>query len=186
LGDGSEVDSVFETGKGILWISSGNRFCQTSAADVRSGKPFDLACESLTGTREINTPVELEDGSLWAGSETGGVWRYTGAKWEQHPGDAKFPTKNVLVDPAPSGGVWIYGDSLPVRATSRADLPEGLQILESISGWQGVPQVSTATMLEDKDGSLWMGTASGLVRVPMEVRSGLIYRTTVRSYAFLV
>ena len=186
LGDDVEVDSVFEDRKGTLWISSGNMICQTSAAAVRSGKRSDRSCETLTGTQEINNPVELEDGTLWAGSETGGIWRYAGAKWEQLPGYTKFPSRNALVDAAPSGGVWVYGDSLPVRAISRTDLPDGWQIVESISGWQGVPQAPISTMLEDTDGSLWLGTSSGLVRMPAAIRNIRPEPPSVKPAALLV
>lgn len=169
LGTDEELNSVFEDSKGGLWISSGGKICQTSAVAILSGQPSAINCEMLNGSPQIR-PVEMSDGSLWAGSGTGGVWRYTGVKWELLPGYLKFPSKNVLVDPSPSGGAWVYGDSMPVRAISRTDLAEGWQVVESVSTWQGVPQVSIPTMLEDTDGSLWLGTFVGLVRMPAAVR----------------
>jgi ligand-binding sensor domain-containing protein/two-component sensor histidine kinase len=169
LGKDEELLSVLEDSKGRLWISSGGKICQTSAAAVSSGQQSTINCEMLNGSPQIR-PIEMSDGSLWAGSGTGGVWRYTGVKWEPLPGYLKFPSKDVLVDPSPSGGAWVYGDSMPVRAISRPDLPDGWQVVESVSIWQGVPQVSTTTMLEDSDGSLWLGTVIGLVRMPAAVR----------------
>jgi ligand-binding sensor domain-containing protein/two-component sensor histidine kinase len=171
LGQGVELTGVFEDSKGRLWILSNEKICQTSAAAVISGQSPTCTCETLNDSRVISRLVEMSDGTLWSGSETGGVWRYTGANWEQLPGYLNFPSKNVYLETSPSGGAWVYGESMPVRAISRPDLPEGWQVVERVSNWQGVPQERAEAMLEDTDGSLWFGTPSGLVRMPATVRN---------------
>jgi signal transduction histidine kinase len=70
---------------------------------------------------------------------------------------------------SPSGGVWVLGLSARIRVIDRPDLPDGWQVVEELSEWQGVPSALT-DLIEEPDGSLWIASQSGVVHMPAEVR----------------
>jgi ligand-binding sensor domain-containing protein len=175
LGDGVEVDSVLEDSKGRLWLTKGDKIGYVSAAAVASGQKVSCSLQSLAGTRGLRKMIELPNGSLWVGTNDKGVWRHTDEEgWKPIPASLKQPSLRMGgFALSPMGGVWVLGLSARIRVIDRPDLPDGWQVVEELSDWQGVPS-ALSDLIEEPDGSLWIASQSGVVHMPADVRRARI------------
>jgi hypothetical protein len=57
-----------------------------------------------------------------------------------------------------------------MRVVERTDLAEGWQVLERLSSWHGLPGEGASDLVEAPDGTLWLATAEGVIRVPKSAR----------------
>src|SRR5262249_43903521 len=55
------------------------------------------------------------------------------------------------------------------RVQAKASAP-GYEIVEKLTGWHGLPTPTVDRLAEDPDGTLWLASNAGLIRVPPEVR----------------
>jgi signal transduction histidine kinase len=175
LGDGVAIDSVFEDSRGRLWLTKGDKIGYVSAAAVDSGQEVSCSLQTLAGSRGLRNIIELPNGSLWVGTQDKGVWRYTNEEgWKPIPASLKQASRRMGgFALSPIGGVWVLGLSARIRVIDRPDLPDGWQVVEELSDWQGVPSALT-DLIEEPDGSLWIASQSGVVHMPAEVRRGRI------------
>lgn len=175
LGDDVAIDSVFEDSKGRLWVTKGDKIGYVSAAPVASGQKVSCSLQALTGTRGLRKMIELPNGSLWVGTSDKGVWRYTDEEgWKPIPASLKQPSGRMGgFALSPLGGVWVLGLSARIRVIDRPDLPDGWQVVEELSDWQGVPSALN-DLIEEPDGSLWIASQSGVIHMPAEVRRARI------------
>ena len=171
LGDGVAIDSVLEDSKGRLWLTKGDTIGYVSAAAVASGQKVSCSLQTLPGSRGLRNVIELPNGSLWVGTQDKGVWRYADEEgWKPIPASLKQASRRMGgFALSPLGGVWVLGLSARIRVIDRPDLPDGWQVVEELSEWQGVPSALT-DLIEEPDGSLWIASQSGVVHVPAEVR----------------
>ena len=175
LGDGVAIDSVLEDSKGRLWLTRKDKIGHVSAAAVASGQKVSCSLQNLTGTRGLRNVIELPSGSLWVGTQDKGVWRHTDEEgWKPIPASLKQPSLRMGgFAISPLGGVWVLGLSARIRVIDRPDLPDGWQVVEELSDWQGVPS-ALSDLIEEPDGSLWIASQSGVVHMPAEVRRARI------------
>lgn len=174
LGDGVAIDSVLEDSKGRLWLTRGDKIGYVSAAAVAAGQKVSCSLQALTATRGLRKMIELHNGSLWVGTNDRGVWRYTDQGWTPIPASLKQPSGRMGgFAPSPLGGVWVLGLSARIRVIDRPDLPDGWQVVEELSDWQGVPS-ALSDLMEESDGSLWIASQSGVIHMPAEVRRARI------------
>src|SRR5207249_5395850 len=68
-----------------------------------------------------------------------------------------------------SQGIWLLGAEYLQRVRP-ASAPPGYEVLETLTGWNGLPTPTVDRLAEDPDGTLWLASNAGLVRVPAEVR----------------
>jgi signal transduction histidine kinase len=175
LGDSVAIDSVLEDSKGRLWLTKGDKIGCVSAAAVASGQKVSCSLQALTGTRGLRKMIELPNGSLWVGTSDKGVWRYTDEEgWKPIPASLKQASLRMGgFALSPMGGVWVLGLSARIRVIDRPDLPDGWQVVEELSDWQGVPS-ALSDLIEEPDGSLWIASQSGVIHMPAEVRRARI------------
>lgn len=64
------------------------------------------------------------------------------------------------------GGAWLTGGMAPTRVST-----DDLSVLEVLGRWHGVPSVGSADLIEDLDGTVWIGSSRGVTRVPAEART---------------
>ncbi len=175
------LDKVLES-RGELWVTSTNRVCQAPVASVVAQKAT-WSCTSIDGVIGFGKLLELSDGTLWAVAPNG-VWRYFAGAWKQIPATrrAEFSELSGLATSS-SGGVWVLGRGLPFRVIDRPDLPDGLQVVERLSVWQGLPATASIDILEEADRSLWISTPLGVVHLSADTRDTQPQPPTIKPVA---
>lgn len=166
------VRQILRTRDGRLWLAGNERICRSTSA-VTGPAEASWECDTIPGAVEITGLVEMPSGAVWASSSRLGVWRRRPASppvWEPLPGSTELTARSVYRLKASSDeGVWILGFVAPHRVRENPDAPAGWDVLETLTAWQGVPSEGH-DVIEDPDGTLWLTTSLGLVRVPVEVR----------------
>lgn len=167
-GDGLVTALLREGGR--TWVGVGERICRTGAGDPTPPGDSGWTCWTVAGADHFSALHRTSRGTVWAASPYVGVLRFRDGGWEPVPAMADLPTRSVLnLVPSPSGGVWVLGHGLLHRLVP--DGPgSGWRVAERLTGWHGLPTVGGRDLLEEPDGSLWITTSRGLVRVPVEVR----------------
>ena len=169
FGAGVALDQVIEGGD-ELWVTSNNQICHASAALVASGQKASWFCAAIDGVSGIGNLIELPDGALWAVAPNG-VWRYLTGEWRKIAASSRPEFSELSrLELSPSGGVWVMGRGLPFRVIDRPDLPEGWQVVERLSVWQGLPATASIDILEEPDRGLWITTPMGVAHLSAEAR----------------
>lgn len=170
--DDEDLTTVAEAGDGTLWLGRGRNVCALPAAEVLAGNAAAPRCEAIPDARDAVDLEEMPSGDLWAlTAYSGSVHRRAGGKWEVLPGSRKLGVSWILaMAPSPSGGVWLVGQGIVVRVGERTDLPDGWEVLERPTAWNGLIAPNVAAIEEDADSTLWLGTDVGIQRIPPEIR----------------
>lgn len=182
------VDQVLEDSRGELWVTSGNRICHASAAGVASGVQVSWACDEIDGVLEFSRITQTPGGDVWVSRwRGGGVWRYDSGQWKTIPASQKLPVSVVsnLVH-SQSGGMWVLGTGFVVRVAERPDMPEGWEVIEGVTVWQGLPPTAVSDLIEEPDGTLWIATAAGVVRIRSDARRAPPEPPHIKQTAFMV
>ena len=168
---GGELIRVKRMRSGVVWLTGGEQVCHTDAP-VATWEAVSWVCAEVPGAVELRGIAELPDGRVWLASSRTGVQARHGGTWVPLAGNAVLPSRAVLgLEPAPSGGVWIYGHGMALRVRPDSTIPEGWEVLESVTAWQGVPANVFSDLLEEADGTLWLATGLGVARVPAAART---------------
>ncbi len=169
--DDKDLGAVFEDSKGRLWLTRNGDICRVPVESVGPGLKLDWTCDVIDGVTSIAKPVELPDGSLWAGTNLRGIWRYADdIGWKRIPASDDLVSQSTgRLVVSPSGGVWILGDTR-IRVIPRPDLPKGWQVVEQLSNLQGIPPGGVSDLIEETDGSLWITAGNGIGRLPASAR----------------
>ena len=141
-----EVVSVREDSRGSLWIGTRQGVFRT-----RDGESFDLVAEGIA--RETS---ESADGALWMTDPAHGVRRH-GAH-APLTGIDGWGTR-LLHDSR--GNLWVAttGQGLwRIRATAEIDAP----LIELATMQTGLSSNAVQSLLEDRDGNIWVGTMLGV------------------------
>ena len=162
-----------EAADGTLWLATGSRMCGAPAADLLARRPVSWRCETMPGGYDVIDLQPVPSGDMWAlARDPALIRRRAGGRWEPVPGAARLGTNFVTsMTPSPSGGLWVTGQGLLARIAERPDLPEGMQILERPTVWNGMITINLADVHEDQDGTLWLGTDLGIEKIPAAIRN---------------
>ena len=145
--------AVLEDRKQRIWVAtSDGLFVVTTQGVRRYGRKEGL----ISGA--VLSLAEDPDGALWIGTNGGGVHRLTGEKIEVMSG--KFgigivPVRAIL--PASDGSLWL-GTSAGIVKTSWHQKP----VTATTRAIAGLPSEQVSSLLEDKNGRIWVGTRGGL------------------------
>lgn len=154
-----------------LWAGVGERICRTGAEAVRAGGDADWRCWTFPDAVHFNALHETTSGSVWAASPYAGILRWRGGRWDTLPGVSELASRSVLnLVPSTEGGVWMLGHGILLRVRPDPAADGGWTVLERLSPWHGLPTTGGRDLLEMDDGTLWVTTSRGLVRIPGRVR----------------
>ena len=185
--DGEVIDQVFEDSQGRLWISSGNRIYHAPAADVAAGKPIKWTSEDVEGVQQFSKITQTSEGSLWASNWLGGVWRYQSGTWRPIRASLELASQTVQnLVPSRSGGIWVLSTGTSLRVMDRPQSDAGWEVVERLNGWQGLPPTGIGDLVEEPNGTLWLATGAGVVRIRPEARRARPFAPPVKHTAFLV
>ncbi len=159
-------ETVFTEDGGRLWAGSRDRLC--SIAVGASGIQGPWACEDVPQmgwTYDLHT---MPSGAQWAATGRGLFRRVAGGDWEEIAGAPRQTYHEIIASPA--GGFWITSAGPALRVAERPDQPEGLEVLERLTMWQGITSGRNRNLLEEPDGTLWITAPQGPIRVPPSAR----------------
>lgn len=173
------VWDLLATPDGSLWVATGagvDRYDPDRDAFVRMQGPFDARVMALWRTR-LHTS---RDGVLRAATPAG-LLRLAGARFEPAVIDSLVTTGVIReLDDDSSGTMWarltdgrIVNLETGALATTGADVPSGAILFDRRGRLHAtlVPAIDravpapTTALLESRDGTIWYGTATGLVGV---------------------
>jgi signal transduction histidine kinase len=157
--------------EGMLWAASGERICRTPLEGARDGVSPRWTCDSIPGSGDIQSLASAGPSEIWAACALKNpIVRRSGEAWNTFD-VTPMPPAWVQNPPSEgaSPGVWLLGAEYLTRVRPSA-APPGYEVLESLTGWQGLPTLSVQHVAEDPDGTLWLASNAGLVHVPAEVR----------------
>ncbi|MFK7930150.1 MAG: two-component regulator propeller domain-containing protein, partial [Myxococcota bacterium] len=163
---------VLRIQRGSVWVAYRQQACITQEVSLlASTKDAKWSCYALPGGGSIRDLVVTDAGNVWATGSKMGLLRLHNGAFESHPGVPTLPTAKVYaLRASPRGGVWVLGPSVSMRVRDRPELPTGWQVEERLSDRLGRLVNEPSGLVEDADGTLWFGGATGLVTVPDSVR----------------
>lgn len=167
----SWLGPVLEDHRGRLWVGRDEEIWSCAAESLAIGAQVSWTREELPGSELVVELVELPDGTVWAATNNTGLLEHSAAGWRPLPGNRHFESLRAYgMDYAPSGGVWVLMAGTLARVLRRPDLPDGFEIVERLTSWQGLPTQQAGDIHEDPDGRLWLASLAGLVEVPPGAR----------------
>ena len=161
------VASVLQDRQGQVWVGTGDGLVRFDGQRFRPMERDGVppAQRNLGWVRAL---LATRDGRVWIGTESRGLARWDPATGRVHdipgrrPGDAAQPQILALAEAA-DGAVWV---GLLGGGLQRVDAATGaVQAFRRSDGADGaLPDDRVLALLADADGTLWLGTGSGLAR----------------------
>ena len=152
---GKRVNAVHRTSDGTLWFGTEQeglfRLTREQFAQVTlpSGVPFRGIV--------VNGIVSSPEGELWIATYDDGLWRQKAGQWQRV--DAPLPTPRILALRYLENSLWVGTRQGFARFDGRT--------WQSYSG-DALPNPETLVIAPGPTGSVWIGTASGIVRYTPE------------------
>lgn len=143
------VYSVLQDRNGVLWIGT-NR----GVNRLRDGRLEAFGREHGFGDRPVRALAETLDGTVWAGSDGDGLFRFSEGKWTRIGAAEGLAHPSVCaLRAAPDGSLWLGTYA-------------GVQLLEAgrfrtFGADAGLPNLRVWSLLVDRQGTLWVGTEGG-------------------------
>ncbi|MEN1956809.1 two-component regulator propeller domain-containing protein [Luteimonas changyuni] len=152
--EGFASGALFEGREGLVWMGTTHGLFR-----VGDGPVWGVGKEQGLRNDYVRSLVETADGQVWVG-HSGGLSRLRDERVEVLLPRSGWPSASVLsLAPASDGGVWagtynrgVMHFAPGAEAHARALVPEGSPLATE----------QVRALLEDPDGTLWIGTERGL------------------------
>ena len=144
---------------GILWVATGSQIVYLRPGEKRF---------QSTGIRaaKVFALLQAPDGSIWFNDDLRKhfvVFRHVKGEAIQVVQDLDLPAGSAIFDH--NGALWTGEDGLTrFAAPTRQRGTKLLQTAERFSEAEGLSNARVQTMLEDREGNVWVGTDGGLDR----------------------
>lgn len=157
--------ALYKDRKQRLWIgSTGGQALGYMTPEGKFVRPVPFGRGETFSPSNVRCMVEADDGSIFVGSWTNGLYRYneqekTVKNWLYTPGDTSgLPYNSVgTICKARDGKIWVgtYGGGLCLYRPQTGDF----KIYDDRAG---LADNTICTVAEDRNGKLWMSTGSGI------------------------
>ncbi len=158
----SEVRTLLRDPAGVIWVGS------YGSGLMRHVPPLpglslvknDLALWRRFGDLDVRSVLQLQDRSIWLGTQSAGVLRLNealepvGGFLDGGPQRTRLGRIAAMAQ-TPAGAIWLSVENELMRVDASG------RWLQSIS----TGQVVTRRLLSDRQGTLWLGTSDGLWRL---------------------
>lgn len=152
---GRRVNAVHRSSDGTIWFGTEQDGLWRLARDAQTATP---AAGGATFTSiVVNGIVSDQDGALWVATYDEGLWRYRDNQWQRI--EAPLPTPRILALRYVDNSLWIGTR----QGFSRFDG----KTWQSYAG-DGLPNPEILVIAPGSAGSVWIGTANGIVRYTPE------------------
>lgn len=162
------VHGIGQTSDGYLWLATWEGIARYNGHDFRLFRRDDVPGLREDSVRAMHVGPR---GDLWVGSTRGGIVRWQGGRWVQHPGVEGLVT-DLLEEP--DGTLWV--------ATARSGVIRFApgHARTGFTAAQGLPSTTVNALARDPRGRIWVATSHGLARidgpralpVPLDGRTG--------------
>jgi ligand-binding sensor domain-containing protein/signal transduction histidine kinase len=141
------VQAFAQTSDGYLWIATKGGLLRFDGAKFAI---FDHANTPILTESSINCLLAGESGTLWIGTEGGGIYEYQSGKFRAIPTvDGRSDSFIRVIFEDSRGRIWAGGDQGLYRLTGK--------YLTRIDGTGDVPAIFVRAITEDARGNLWIG-----------------------------
>ena len=150
------VQGVAQTADGYLWFATWEGVARYNGVEFLALDRSNVAALADNGIRALQV---MRDGTLVLGTSRGGVTRYKDGLWSRlsmKDGLAQDEVMDVAEDAR--GRLWIATESAGL------DRVDGREV-RHFGREQGLPSLSLYLLGHAPDGSIWVGTTEGVVRV---------------------
>lgn len=148
------VNAIYEDRDGRIWVGS-----MDGLFSIQDGRVRRYTASDGPAASDIHAIAEDKDGTLWFGGGAG-LTGYKGGHFTQYPLGREFAGPVWNLAPSRDGSLWIAAGKSLIRWTDKVhgQSPGGVQgkILEQYPLSRMAPQASIASLLEDRDGILWI------------------------------
>jgi diguanylate cyclase (GGDEF)-like protein len=149
----NSVNSIRQTPDGYLWFATWEGVVRFNGREFSRFGSDTVETLNDSGIRALSVTAE---GDLLAAGSRGAFSRYSNHQWLPMPHlDARI--NYVLQDR--KANIWLATNS---KGLFRIDSEQNIR---HFTAADGLPSLTVETLLEDNLGNLWVGTASGLVRM---------------------
>ena len=159
----STVSAIVQDRQGFMWLGTGDGLARWDGQRMRTFR-HDPASPASLSASFINKLLVAKDGTLWIGTEGGGVNRYNAVRstfdrFEAADDADSLHSGSILaMSEGPDGRIWIGTQGGGLGA-----LDPKTGKVRSYSTEDGIQPVVSAVVAAD-DGTVWVGTTSGLFR----------------------
>ncbi len=152
---GKRVNAVHRSGDGVLWFGTEQdgllRLVNDQLTPVTT--PGGAAFSSIV----VNGIVSSPDGALWVATYDDGLWRQKDGQWQRI--DAPLPTPRILALRYLDSSLWVGTRQGFGRFDGKT--------WQSYTG-DGLPSLEIFAIAPGPAGTVWIGTANGIVRYTPE------------------
>lgn len=160
--DLGEIEALREGSDGRLWVATKDRVGVFEQGRLETVVDLDRL---RTLPKRMLRLFETQDGVMWLDA-FGTLIRCTEEPWT-----LELPSSEVRgLHRSASGDLWIstYGAGLLRYREDVSQVTQGASQLSAISTENGLPDNALGTMLEGRDGALWINSNHGVVRVELD------------------
>jgi ligand-binding sensor domain-containing protein/two-component sensor histidine kinase len=147
------AQALAQTPDGYLWIGTSGGLVRFDGVRFRT---FDRAVEPAFRDDSVYSLLTARDGTLWAGTEGGGLVRYKGGSFRAFgpsEGLGNGFVRAIFEDR--EGTLWVGTDAGLFRMQN--------EMLTRVDGRGGVPEMNVHSIWQDREGRLLVGGAGLLV-----------------------
>jgi PAS domain S-box-containing protein len=160
---GNTIGALFTAADGSVWVSTNKGLDHMHDGKIttftaKDGLPGRRESSGLAPDVLVKAITQSPDGTLWFGTDGGGLCKYRDGKFLTYTTDNGLPSNMILwVTSRRDGGIWIG----TVRGLSK--FADGK--FTNFSTKDGLASDSIMSMYEDPQDVLWIGTQAGLSRM---------------------
>jgi signal transduction histidine kinase/ligand-binding sensor domain-containing protein len=165
----NSVHSILQTRDGYIWLATEGGLVRFDGLRFRV---YDAQNTPALRSNTVRSLLEDREGALWIGTADG-LARYGGSRFQSFTTSDGLPSNSVLslyedrsgtLHATTSDGVAVYGNGRFHGSQSAAG-SEDRRDLAKYSTKDGLPSNRITFAYEDRQGTVWIGTDSGLARV---------------------